>query len=37
MTFPQVVIDDKPVGGYQELVKADRDGMLDDLVAEEAA
>ena len=28
MTFPQVVIDDRPLGGYQELVKADREGVL---------
>ena len=31
MTFPQVVIDGEPLGGYQELVKADRDGQLADL------
>ena len=30
MTFPQVVIDDEPIGGYQELVAADRDGRLAD-------
>jgi hypothetical protein len=30
MTFPQVVIDDEPIGGYQELVAADRDGRLSD-------
>ncbi len=28
MTFPQVVIDGEPIGGYQELVAADRDGRL---------
>ena len=28
MTFPQVVIDGRPLGGYQELVRADRDGAL---------
>jgi glutaredoxin 3 len=28
MTFPQVVIDGEPVGGYQELVHADRTGRL---------
>ena len=28
MTFPQVVIDDQPIGGYQELVQADRAGRL---------
>jgi glutaredoxin 3 len=31
MTFPQVVIDGQPLGGYQELVKADRDGALEEL------
>ena len=31
MTFPQVVIDGEPLGGYQELVKADRDGQLEGL------
>jgi glutaredoxin 3 len=36
MTFPQVVIDDQPIGGYQELVQADRAGRLTDL-AEAAA
>jgi glutaredoxin 3 len=36
MTFPQVVIDDKPIGGYQELVQIDRTGLLADL-AEAAA
>jgi glutaredoxin 3 len=36
MTFPQVVIDDEPIGGYQELVQADRAGRLVDL-AEAAA
>ena len=28
MTFPQVVIDGRPLGGYQELVRADRAGAL---------
>jgi glutaredoxin 3 len=28
MTFPQVVIDGKSIGGYQELVQADRAGRL---------
>jgi glutaredoxin 3 len=36
MTFPQVVIDGEPIGGYQELVQADRAGRLVDL-AEAAA
>ena len=33
MTFPQVVIDGRPIGGYQELVRADRSGDLRDLAA----
>jgi glutaredoxin 3 len=36
MTFPQVVIDDEAIGGYQELVQADRSGRLAEL-AEAAA
>ena len=36
MTFPQVVIDDQVLGGYQELVQADKIGRLADL-AEAAA
>ena len=31
MTFPQVVIDDRPIGGYQELVALDRSGGLSEL------
>jgi glutaredoxin 3 len=33
MTFPQVVIDEQPIGGYQELVQADRAGRLAELAA----
>jgi glutaredoxin 3 len=33
MTFPQVVIDGRPIGGYQELVRADRAGMLRELAS----
>jgi glutaredoxin 3 len=36
MTFPQVVIDGETIGGYQELVQADRAGRLVEL-AEAAA
>jgi glutaredoxin 3 len=36
MTFPQVVIDGEPIGGFQELVHADRAGRLVEL-AEAAA
>jgi glutaredoxin 3 len=32
MTFPQVVIDGDPIGGYQELAQADRAGRLKELV-----
>ena len=28
MTFPQVVLDGEPLGGFQELAAADRDGRL---------
>jgi glutaredoxin 3 len=28
MTFPQVIIDGETIGGYQELVQADRAGLL---------
>ena len=31
MTFPQVMIDGKSIGGYQELVRADRAGRLVEL------
>jgi glutaredoxin 3 len=33
MTFPQVVIDGESIGGYQELVRADRSGVLSGLAA----
>jgi glutaredoxin 3 len=32
-TVPQIVIDDRPIGGYTELWRLDRDGRLDELVA----
>jgi glutaredoxin 3 len=28
MTFPQVILDEDPIGGFQELVVADRSGRL---------
>jgi glutaredoxin 3 len=37
MTFPQVVIDGEPIGGYQELVAAYRAGRLSEFVEAEAA
>ncbi len=33
MTFPQVLIDGEPIGGYQELSAADRAGHLEGLAA----
>ena len=33
MTFPQVIIDGQPLGGFQELAAADRAGRLEDLRA----
>jgi glutaredoxin 3 len=33
MTFPQIVIGDEPVGGFQDLVEADRAGRLAALAA----
>ncbi len=32
-TFPQVVIDERLVGGFRELLAADREGRLQDLLA----
>jgi len=32
-TVPQIVIDGRPVGGYTELWRLDRDGRLDELLA----
>jgi glutaredoxin 3 len=33
MTFPQVVIGARAVGGFRELLEADRDGLLENLLA----
>jgi glutaredoxin 3 len=33
MTFPQIVIDGRPLGGLQELIEADADGTLRELAA----
>jgi glutaredoxin 3 len=32
-TFPQIVIDGEPIGGFQELLAADRSGRLSELLA----
>jgi glutaredoxin 3 len=33
ITFPQIVIDGEPLGGFQELLAADRSGKLPQLLA----
>src|SRR3954464_5475202 len=33
MTFPQIVVGDGAMGGFRELLEADRDGTLEDLLA----
>jgi len=33
MTFPQIVIDGRPIGGFQELQEADEEGVLETLAA----
>ena len=32
MTFPQVLVGERSIGGFRELVEADRDGTLEDLL-----
>lgn len=36
VTFPQIMIDGEPIGGFQELLAADRSGRLKELLAVEA-
>ena len=33
MTFPQVIVGESVLGGFRELLEADRDGTLQDLLA----
>jgi glutaredoxin 3 len=33
ITFPQILIDGEPIGGFTELLAADREGRLTDLLA----
>jgi glutaredoxin 3 len=33
LTFPQIVIDGEPIGGFQELLEADEQGRLERLAA----
>jgi glutaredoxin 3 len=36
LSFPQIVIDDELIGGFQELIAADRSGRLTELVSRAA-
>jgi glutaredoxin 3 len=33
MTFPQIVVGDRAIGGFRELLEADREGVLSELLA----
>jgi glutaredoxin 3 len=33
MTFPQIVVGERSIGGFRELLEADREGCLTDLLA----
>ena len=33
MTFPQIVVGERAIGGFRELLEADREGILEDLLA----
>jgi len=33
MTFPQILIDEQPLGGFDQLLAADRAGRLEELLA----
>src|SRR5687768_1563369 len=33
MTFPQILVGERSIGGFRELLEADRDGVLEDLLA----
>jgi len=33
MTFPQVLVGERTIGGFRELLEADREGMLEALIA----
>jgi glutaredoxin 3 len=36
-TFPQLVVGERPIGGFNELLMADREGRLAELLQDEAA
>ena len=33
MTFPQILVGERSIGGFRELLEADREGILEDLLA----
>jgi glutaredoxin 3 len=33
MTFPQILVGQRAIGGFRELLEADREGILEDLLA----
>ena len=33
MTFPQIIVGERPIGGFRELLEADREGTLQSLLA----
>ena len=33
MTFPQILVGKRAIGGFRELLEADREGILEDLLA----
>lgn len=33
MTFPQILVGERSIGGFRELIEADREGRLDTLLA----
>jgi glutaredoxin 3 len=33
MTFPQIIVGERTIGGFRELLEADREGMLESLLA----
>jgi len=37
MTFPQVLVGERAIGGFRELLEADRDGTLESLLLDDAA
>ena len=37
MTFPQIIAGDRVIGGFRELLEADRDGTLDEILTLAAA